>query len=419
MSRLMGNFRYFREKIPEGLPVPQPPFQEPGLPYFCKSLSLMKIAINTRFTAYDYLEGYGYFTHAICRQLLQQNMEDQFLFLYDRPPGEDSFQAGNLQKIVMGPPARHPLLWKYWYDYKVPGYLKKAQSDVFLSPDGICSLRTKVPQVLVIHDLAFLHDADFLPAQQRWFYRHYTPRFIRKAAKIITVSEFSRKDIVAHYPAAERKIEVVYNGVDVRIKPLEWESREAVKQRFAEGKEYFLYIGSIHPRKNLINLLKAFSIFKKRQQTNMKLIIAGRLAWKNESFVQALSTFRFRKDVYLAGYLSRSDLISVLGAAYALVNPSLWEGFGMPLVEAMQSGVPVICSDTSVFPEIAGEAACYFNPLQPESIAEQLSHIFKNEEDRARMVDKGLRQATRYNWSEAGVKFREILNDAVSPEFNA
>jgi glycosyltransferase involved in cell wall biosynthesis len=374
----------------------------------------MRIAINTRFSAYEYLEGYGRFSREISHGLATANPGDEFCFYYDQPSGQDTPQPANVNQIVVGPPARHPLLWKYWYDLRIPKLLLKHQADVFLSTDGICSLNTKVPQVLAIHDLAFLHYPQYLPKAQQWFYKQYTPRFIKKARRIITVSSFSRSDLLKQYPFAKDKIDVVYNAADASFRPLAWSEKEAFKEAFTEGREYFLYVGSIHPRKNLINLLRAFSGFKKRQKTNMQLVVAGRMAWQHDEFTQALSTFKFRNDVKLTGYIPQEEMVKLMGSAYALVYPSLWEGFGMPVLEAMQSGVPVLCSGNSALPEITGDAALYFDPLKPEDIGLQMAHVYKDEHARSLMIERGLQRAGMYHWNQSCKLVREILQDAAS-----
>ena len=374
----------------------------------------MRIAINTRFGAYEYLEGYGRFSREISYGLATENPADDFFFYYDQKPVGNTLNFENVNPIVMGPPARHPLLWKYWYDVRIPASLSKHKAEVFLSPDGICSLNTKLPQVLVIHDLAFLHYPGFMPKSQYWFYKQYTPQFIRKAKRIITVSTFSKNDILEQYPFAKDKIDVVYNAADPAFRPISWAEKEQWKESFSGGREYFLYLGSIHPRKNLINLLKAFSGFKKRQKTNMQLIIAGRMAWQHEDFTKALSTYKFRDDVKLTGYVTQSDLVRLMGSAYALVYPSVWEGFGMPVLEAMQAGVPVICSTTSALPEIAGEAALYFDPMNPEDIGRQMAKVYKDEIARSLMIVRGLEKAGTFNWSHSCKQVREILQEAVT-----
>jgi glycosyltransferase involved in cell wall biosynthesis len=345
--------------------------------------------------------------------MVDSRSDDQFLFLYDQAPPAPLRPHAWITEQVTGPPAKHPLLWKFWYDVQVPRALRKFRADVFLSPDGICSLTTSVPQVIVIHDLAYLHFPGSLPASQQRYYRSQTPRFIRKASRIITVSESSRRDILQHYPHAEGKVRVVPNAADASFIPLDWHEKEAVKNRFTAGVEYFLYAGAIHPRKNLINLLKAFSAFKKRQKTGMKLVLAGRLAWQHEAFTEALSRYKYRHDVIMTGFLPREDLRQLMGAAYALVYPSLWEGFGLPLLEAMQSGVPVLSSNTAALRETAADAAMLFDPQDPEDIGRQLTRMYIDETERSRLIERGLERARLFNWERSAALTREILGEAA------
>jgi len=374
----------------------------------------MRIAINYRFGTYAYQEGYASFTNGISSAMAKQCPEDRFMLCSDRKPAMEIALEGNQEWLVGGPPARHPLLWKYWYDVKWPKMASRAQADVLLSPDGFCSLNTSIPQVIVIHDLAFLHFPTFLPRTQQWYYRTYTAAFIRKARRIITVSEFSRDDIIAHYPAAKGKIEVVHNATESDFHSWTWEEREKIKERYTAGSDYFICVGSMHPRKNLVNLLKGFSAFKKRQKSNMKLVIVGRLAWQTESFMEALRTFKFREDVILTGYIPRFQLTELTGAAYALVYPSLWEGFGLPVLEAMRSGVPVLASGNSAVPELAGTAALYFDPYDPSSIGAEMMRIYKEELRKKAMSQEGLIRAAAFQWDRSAKQVREILADAVN-----
>ncbi len=382
--------------------------------YICKPLKAMRIAVNTRFWSYDYAEGYGNFTREICTRLVQQHPADTFIFISDKQHGDLKGLPNNVIPIVVKPVARHPLLWKYWYDVLVPAVLKKYKADVFFSPYGFCSLRTKVPQCLVIHDLAFLHYPHFIPASHRWYYHRFTPTMIRKASQIITVSHFSEKDILEHYPHAAGKLHVVYNAASDYFEPLEWVEKEKIKLKYAEGKEYFICIGAVHPRKNLINLLKAFSWFKKRQQTNMQLLIAGRLAWHYEEFLEKLESFKFKKDVKLLGYIPSPELPALVGSAYALVYPSFFEGFGLPLLEGMQSAVPVISSRSGAMPEIAANVALFCDPENAEEMGQQMAQLYKDERLRELLIQKGLERAKTFNWHHSAERVWETLLKTVS-----
>jgi glycosyltransferase involved in cell wall biosynthesis len=361
----------------------------------------MRIAVNTRFLLKDYLEGYGYFTREIFSRLAQQHPQHEFIFIFDRPFDKQFIFSGNITPVVAGPAARHPLLWKLWYDYKLPRILKKMKADVFVSPDGFCSLRTNIPQVTVIHDLAFLHRPKDIPRSHLWYYKKYTPRFIKKSSQLITVSHASQQDILSRYPQAAGKITVVPNAARNNFQPVSWEQKTTVKDMYAGGREYFVYTGSIHPRKNILNLLKAFSIFKKWQQSDMKLLLCGRLAWKNEAFRKMLATYKYRNDVQLTGYLPEEELAAVVASAYAMVYPSHFEGFGLPVVEAMQADVPVVASNTDAITETGGDAILYASPDDYEELAAQMMLLYKDEALRARQIEKGRIQNTRFNWQQS------------------
>jgi len=358
----------------------------------------MNIAVNTRFLLKDYLEGYGYFIYETFKRITAAQPEHEFIFIFDRPYDERFVFGPNVKAVVTGPPARQPLLWKLWYDIKVPVLLRKYKADVFVSCDGFCSLGTKVPQCLVLHDLAFLHYPSFIPKSHLLYYKRYTPKMLPKAKVIATVSAFSKKDIISQYGIAADKINIVYSAAKEIFQPLTNEEKQATRTKYTGGKEYFVYTGAIHPRKNLVNLLKAFSLFKKRQQSSMKLVLAGRLAWKYDSFVKNLKTYKYRDDVVMTGYVNEEEIRKLVGAAYAMVYPSLFEGFGVPVLEAMQCDVPVITSLNSSMQEIANEAALYADPESPADIAEKMMLLYKDEKLRGQLIEKGRVTGKQYSW---------------------
>ena len=374
----------------------------------------MRIAVNTRFIVPAQLEGYGYFTREVFFLLAHNHPEHQFIFFFDRPFDEKLLFPKNVTPVVVPPKARHALSFRWWFDVKIPLALKKYKADVFVSPDGFCSLFTKVPQVLVIHDLAFIHHPKFIPTIHRFFYKRYTPLFLKKAAVIATVSEFSKKDIVDQYQVDEQKIINVSSAAKNIFQPVEWDEKEAIKTEYADGCEYFVFVGGIHPRKNLLNLLKAFSLFKKRQRSNMKLLIAGRLAWDYDKITEKIETYKFRQDVKLLGYMSEAALAKLVAAAYALVFPSYFEGFGVPILEAMQSLVPVITSNTSSMPEVGEDAALYADPTDAADIADQMKRIFTNENLRDQLVEKGKVVAAKYTWQRTSELMWQAIQQAVS-----
>lgn len=379
----------------------------------CLPLAAMVIAVNTRFLVGENLEGFGYFTKEVLKVLTKKHPQNQFHFFFDRPFDKRFIFSDNVQGHVLPPPARHPLLWKYWFDVKVPAVLKKIKADVFFSPDGQCSLKTKVPQCLVVHDLAFLHYPGGYKKTHLQYYKHYTPKFIKKAKTVLTVSEFSKKDIIARYNTEAEKIKVVYNGVKEILKPIGFEEQNEAKENYTNGTEFILYVGAIHPRKNIVNLLKAFSIFKRRLQSSMKLVLAGRLAWKNDEFLELLQTYKYKKDVVLTGYLEESELVKLMASAYAFVYPSLFEGFGVPVAEAMKCGVPVLTSKDSSMEEITEGAGLFFDPNNVEEMAQKLMRIYKDEEERNGLIEKGFLVAQKYTWEKTADAVWQTITEAT------
>lgn len=370
----------------------------------------MRIAVNTRFLLENSLEGYGYFLYETLRRITKWHPEHEFIFIFDRPVSEQFVFEKNVTPIVAGPPARHPLLWRWWYNIKIPHLLKKYKADVFVSCDGFCSLHIKIPQCLVVHDLSFLHYPAFMKRSELGFYKKQTPKFLNIAKSIATVSEFSKKDILSNYKIDEKKLSVVYSAAKEIFQPLNTEEKEATKKEYTDGKEYFVFTGPIHPRKNPMNLLKAFSVFKKRQQSNMKLVMAGRLAWKYEKFLTDFNNYKYRNDVALTGYVEEKELAKIVGAAYALVYPSYFEGFGVPVLEAMHCHVPVITSMNSPMQEITEGAALYVDPSNYEDIADRMMRLYKDENLRNELIKKGQSITSRYTWDKtADLLWQSIL----------
>jgi glycosyltransferase involved in cell wall biosynthesis len=376
----------------------------------------MRIAVNTRFLLSGYLEGYGNFIYETFNRITKDHPEHEFIFIFDRPVDKQFFFEKNVKTVVTGPPARHPLLWKFWYDVKVPAVLKKYKADVFVSCDGICSLATQIPQCLVIHDLAFYHFPSFYKRAHAIFYKRNTGKFLNKARSIATVSEFSKQDILTQYKMDAAKIDVVYSAAKEIFHPLNEKEKIVIKNKYTNGKEYFVYVGAIHPRKNLVNLLKAFSVFKKKQQSNLKLVLAGRMAWKNKSFSDSLKTYKYRNDVLLTGYLEENELVNVVGSAYALVYPSLLEGFGVPVLEAMHCDVPVITSSNSSMQEIAKKAALYADPNDYHDLADKMMLLYKDETLRKNLIQKGKEIAFQYSWDKTAALLWQSILKACLPD---
>lgn len=360
----------------------------------------MVIAVNTRLLIKGKLEGIGWFTLETLKRMTVNHPEHHFIFIFDRPFNPDYIFAENITPVVIGPPTRHPVLWYLWFEYQIPRVLKKYKADLFLSPDGYLSLRTKVPQLAVIHDINFVHRPADLPWMKAKYYNFYFKKFAKIAKRIATVSFYSKEDITRSFKVDYDKIDVVYDGINQIFIPTSPEEQALVRQKYTEGLPYFLFVGALHPRKNVNGLLRAFDAFKSVNGNQTKLVIVGGEMHKTGEIFETYENMRFKKDVIFTGRVNTAELHQIFGAALALAFVPFFEGFGIPIVEAMSAGVPVICSNTTSIPEVGGSAVLYADPCKIEQITEAMIKMAGNADFRNELIEKGFVQKNKFSWDE-------------------
>jgi glycosyltransferase involved in cell wall biosynthesis len=361
--------------------------------------SKLRIAVNTRLLLRDRMEGMGYFAYEILMRITRSHPEVEFHFLFDRPYDESFIFSDNVKPVVLFPQARHPFLWYWWFEWSVASYLKRGKFDLFLSPDGFGCLRSETPQLVVLHDIAFEHYPDYVPALASRYYKYYTPRFVSHAVRVATVSEYSKSDIIKHYGCDPGKIDVVYNAAKDIFQALSLEDKVRIADQYTEGKPYLIYVGSIHPRKNLRNMLLAFDAFKKANPSStLKFLVVGAYGWQYSDIQQLIDTMSSKGEVVFLGRQPLEELARLIAASYALMYLSVFEGFGVPPIEGMACGVPVIASDTSSIPEICGDAALLTDPLDVSAISSCIERLWTDHALYHDLIAKGHVQAAKYSW---------------------
>lgn len=358
----------------------------------------MKIAVNTRLLLKNRLEGIGQFTYENLRRITRQHPEHQFFFLFDRKFDESFVFSDNVTPVVAHPQARHPYLWYLFFEYGIPFQLRKIKPDLFLSTDGWIPTGLKIPVVNVIHDLNFLHHPEFVPPVVRRYYDRFFPKFARNATRLATVSEFSRQDIAKSFQVPTDKIDLVFSGSNSAYKPFDKEQQAAVKQRFTDGQEFFLFVGLIHKRKNLDNIFRAFDLFKDSRSDSTKLVVVGDKKWWAGEIEDTYLQMRHREDVIMLGRQPLDVVCELTASTLGVLYASLFEGFGLPIVDAFNAHVPVITSNVSAMPEIAGDAALIVDPYQPQDIAEAMRALRQDDELRNRLIENGKARQNLFTW---------------------
>lgn len=373
----------------------------------------MRIAINTRFLLSSKMEGFGWYTYEVVKRLVEQHPEHEFVFFFDRAFDPKFVFGPNVTPVVLNPPARHPVLFYIWFEWSVKRALKKYNIDVFFSPDGYLSLGSNVPQVGVIHDLNFEHYPQDIPWQPCWYLRHFFPKFARKAKQIVTVSEYSKQDICSTYNIDESKVVVGWNGASDLFKPLDKATIAEVRKSHSSGRPYFIFVGALHPRKNVGRLLQAYAQFCE-QNTEIDLLIIGETLWKNNQLQLPDLSEAVKHRIHFTGHVSQADLTQLVGAAHSLVYVPYFEGFGIPLVEAMKCGVPIIAGNKTSLPEVAGDAALYCDPFDVNSITTAMHRLSADAELYAQLKAAAIERGQLFSWDHtADVCWNAIVSQLV------
>ena len=371
----------------------------------------MRIAINARFLLPGKIEGIGRVSYELIKRFVREHPKDQFLLIFDRDT-EDQYDFGpNVEKTILFPPARHPLLFILWFEISLFNCIKKWKADIFYSPDGFCCLRSKVPTVITCHDLAYLHYPKQISLIEKWYYQFFVPRFLAKAEATICVSKATKDDVIRHFPSVKEKTYSISNGPTLRNYDIVLENTG--HKPVTDGLPYFLYVGAIHPRKNIVNLIKAFSLFKTKYGCPHTLIITGRNAWQTQEVNKAFKESKFQSHINFTGYLSEYDLWSVLKGSDLFLYLSLFEGFGLPILEAFSAEIPVITSNRSSMPEVAGNAAILVDPMNLEMIADAMYEVVSDKNLKQELIKSGLEQLKKFNWDQSAQDYWKIFQTVI------
>jgi glycosyltransferase involved in cell wall biosynthesis len=338
--------------------------------------------------------------------------KEKLVFIFDSENINFSFPQ-NIIPVVLKRKPDSEFHKRIWYNIKIPAILKKYKANIFISQKAI-SMRTKVPQILISPDLRYIYQPSILKKKDIRSLQKNTTRFLNKADQIVVTSHFFEKEIIERFRINEEKIKVIYPEIGNRFKGINFEEKESVKEKYAEGNEYFIYNGIVSTEQNLVNLLKAFSFFKKRQKSKMQLVITGKRGAKYEEFVRSLQSYRFRNDVKIIEEVMQNENEKILASAYAMVYVPFYESEGDSVIEAMKCESPLIVSDAGFLKEYCSDAALYVDPNNYKDIAEKMMQIFKDEKLRKELIEKETNQLNQFSDRKRGdILFELIKNTAI------
>jgi len=364
------------------------------------STSAPHIAVNTRLLLGHRLEGIGRFAYEVLSRMAQRNPDIRFSFFFDRKYDPAMIFGDNVTPYVLPPQARHPVLWHSWFHAVLPLKMRQIKPDLFFSPEFYLTGAKNIPQIPVFHDIAYEHYPKDIAAFASWHCRTFSPKYAHKAAHLLTVSDFSKQDIVNQYGIDPAKISVVYNGASDRFQPISEAEKNTFRQKYAQGAPYFHFVGTIQPRKNIENLLRAFDAFKQRLDSPVKLMLVGRKGWQYAGAMEVYEAMVHREDVIFTGYVPDQDLSGIYAASEALCYVPYFEGFGIPILEAMHSETAVICSHAASMPEVAGDAALMVDPYAPSQIADAMEKMWTQGAVREELIKKGQQQRMKFSWDQ-------------------
>jgi glycosyltransferase involved in cell wall biosynthesis len=302
---------------------------------------------------------------------------------------------------------------RLWTQVRLAWEVSRHSPDVLFVPAHVMPLVCPAPSVVTVHDLGYLHYPKSHRPLDRWYLDWTTRRHARLAACVIADSQATRADLIRHYRANPDRVVVVYPGLDESLTRVDApEAIAAAKTRYGIGGDYLLYLGTLQPRKNLVRLVEAFARLQS-STADLQIVLAGKKGWLYDDLFARVETLGLKDRVLFTGYVADDDKAALLSGALALVYPSLYEGFGLPVLEAMACGTPVLTSNVSSLPEVAGDAAFLVDPLDVGAMAEGMSRLISDGDLRHALVEKGYQQIQRFSWADAARQVLQVLESVA------
>lgn len=368
----------------------------------------MVIAIDARLWKTNVDTALSVFTNEVFCKLPFDN-KDSVLLIMDKPLLKDLQLPKPFQLITLQPSPKTYVTYMWWYKIRLPMILKKYKVDVFIGTYGFLSSKCTAKQIMIIHDLSFFHKHTNNKSWGLLFQKKNFVENIKSASLVLTVTEALKTELENNYSAIANRLAVCLSNAKENIQPLQWEEKQLTKNNVTMGAEYFIMEYSADTFSEFIVALKSFSIFKKWQKTNMKLVVMCKGLQMNKEHTDKLKSFKYKNDVILHDSLNAQHRNAVLGAAYAYIHLIKVEGFAYNILRAMKCAVPVITYDAASAREMLGDCGFYVTASNETSLSEQLKTIYKNENARTNAIHLGQQKAANYSWE----KTRSVIYNSI------
>lgn len=359
----------------------------------------MTIGIDTSRATKEHLTGTEHYSIEVIKSFMQLDDQTDFLLYAQKDPRPNlGTLPQNFKTKVMPFP-------KFWSQIRLSFEMISKSPDVLFVPAHLLPIIHPKNSVVTIHDLGFKHFPELYPAKELIYHNWGMNFSVKHAKKIITVSEFTKKDLINTYNIEPTRVEAVWSGVDLEI----FKPNPSIQKQ-----PYILFIGRLEEKKNIINMIRAYAFLRQEQSTTHKLVLAGSPGFGYEKIIAEIESLpkEIKNDIILTGYISEKEYIKRLQEADIFLFCTNFEGFGLPVLEAMATGTPVVASNTTSIPEIAGNAALLVNPKKPLEIAAALSRLIHNDGLKHSLILKGRVRSKIFTWEQTGRKTLEILKKA-------
>lgn len=370
----------------------------------------MRIAISTLIDDPKQKSGCGQIvTNLLSEFRGSKAANEYFLITFKDDPSTYVRKNENFIEIQSGLYAAGSIKRILWNQFVLPYHMLKNKIDLLHIPVPDLFMKA-CPTVVSIEDLAEYRIKNKYSPLRMLYRKAILPRIARKADHIITVSESSKKDIVELLGTSPDKISVIYHGINKNFRPLDREGAfGSIREKYRVPEEYILYVGRImHPSKNIVRIIRAFHRLRSIKGIRHKLVLVGKNDWGHETVHKTIRELRMEEEVLFMGYVPDSDLPFFYNCAAAFVFPSLYEGFGLPVIEAMACGLPVMTSNVSSMPEVAGDAALLVNPYDLNEIENGIYSLLSDDRLRQDLIRKGIERSKLFSWCKAGEKYMKI-----------